>query len=167
MVKRDKKEEHKTTSKLNINQLTNADKKTRKSEIMPPQIEKQQKQPQPKSVSFHGGDVITDVDTSTSGAAADKTPPPSSSSSSSSTIHLRWSRIKKEVVIKESNSGLLRGSIAAPTPESKAGIAATAAAATAAAAQHQQQQKQQLKKKVILSEVSGEASPGQVLAMMG
>ena len=134
---------------------------------MPPQIEKQQ--PQPKSVSFHGGDVIKDVDVnasnSTNGAAADnKLSPPPPSSSSSSTIHLRWSRIKKEVVVKESNSGLLRGSIAAPTPESKAELtASTAGAAAAAAAQQQQQQK----KKVILSEVSGEASPGQVLAMMG
>mmetsp|Transcript_44826 Transcript_44826/g.108777 ORF Transcript_44826/g.108777 Transcript_44826/m.108777 type:complete len:714 (+) Transcript_44826:123-2264(+) len=112
---------------------------------MPPQIEKPQ--PQPKSVSFHGGGV--NVNAIADGA--DKSP---SSSSSSSSIHLRWSRIKKEVVIKESNSGLLRSSIAAPTPESNAELSAAT-------------QQQQQKKKVILSEVSGDASPGQVLAMMG
>lgn len=125
---------------------------------MPPQFEKQQ-QLQPKSVSFHGGDVTNDVDASTGGPVIvdDKT---KSSSPSSTMIHLRWSKIKKEVIIKESNSGLLRGSIAAPTPESKTELAAVTAAAAAATAAAP-------KKKVILSQVSGEASPGQVLAMMG
>jgi hypothetical protein len=64
---------------------------------------------------------------------------------------LRWSRIEKMVEVKESNSGLLRGSIAAPTGQSKASFAKSAGPVT----------------KTILSKVSGCAAPGEVLAMMG
>lgn len=65
---------------------------------------------------------------------------------------LRWTHITKEVEVKEANSGLLRGSIAAPSPESaddlkKAGT--------------------QTVKKTILNGVSGSAAPGEVLALMG
>jgi ABC-type multidrug transport system ATPase subunit len=66
--------------------------------------------------------------------------------------YLRWARITKEVEIKEGNSGLIRGSIATPTPESteeskKKGTVAV--------------------KKTILNGVSGSAAPGEVLALMG
>ncbi|KAL3899454.1 MAG: hypothetical protein SGARI_006454 [Bacillariaceae sp.] len=70
--------------------------------------------------------------------------------SASEPLYLRWSRLQKTVTIKESNSGLLRGSIAAPTPSSADAF-----------------KKQGTTQKVILDEVSGCAAPGEVLAMMG
>ena len=59
---------------------------------------------------------------------------------------LRWSRIGKTVQVKDANSGLLRGSISTrDINNSKSGPF----------------------QKAILSEVSGCAAPGQVMAMMG
>lgn len=65
-------------------------------------------------------------------------------------IFLRWSRLVKTVQVKETNAGLLRGSIAAPNSEAM-----------------QEFQKTGPTTKVILDEVSGCAEPGQVLCMMG
>lgn len=72
-------------------------------------------------------------------------------------LYLRWSRLTKTVQIKESNAGLLRGSIAAPTAQD---IQSFKAATTTTAATQPQ-------KKTILNQVSGCAQPGQVLCMMG
>jgi hypothetical protein len=71
--------------------------------------------------------------------------------SSSQPLYMRWSRIQKTVTIRESNSGLLRGSIAAPTASSQASF-------------HKRDGPVQ---KIILNQVSGCAAPGEVLAMMG
>jgi ABC-type multidrug transport system fused ATPase/permease subunit len=65
-------------------------------------------------------------------------------------LHLRWSRLTKSVEIHEQNSGLLRGSIATPNHQSKEDF-----------------KKAGTQTKVILNEVSGTASPGEVLALMG
>jgi hypothetical protein len=66
-------------------------------------------------------------------------------------LFLRWSRISKTVAVKESNSGLLRTSIAAPTtPTSRKSFP-----------------KSGTTEKTILDCVSGCAAPGEVLAMMG
>jgi hypothetical protein len=66
-------------------------------------------------------------------------------------LYLRWSRLQKTVTIKEHNTGLLRGSIAAPTPNSDAAFKKQGGVA----------------QKIILDAVSGYAAPGEVLAMMG
>ena len=63
---------------------------------------------------------------------------------------LRWSRLQKTVEVKEATSGFLRGSIAAPSNESKQKIQKTGPVL-----------------KVILNEASGYAAPGEVLALMG
>lgn len=63
---------------------------------------------------------------------------------------LRWSRLQKTVEVKEATSGFLRGSIAAPSNESKKKIQKTGPVL-----------------KVILNEASGYAAPGEVLALMG
>ena len=76
--------------------------------------------------------------------------PPSSSKATRTGCHLRWCRITKRVEVREMNSGLLRGSIAAPT------LSTT-----------QEIKKQGPQIKTILDEVSGSASPGEILALMG
>jgi ABC-type multidrug transport system ATPase subunit/ABC-type multidrug transport system permease subunit len=65
-------------------------------------------------------------------------------------LHLRWSRLVKSVEIREQNSGLLRGSISTPSHQS-----------------HEDFKKSGTQTKTILNEVSGTASPGEVLALMG
>jgi len=65
-------------------------------------------------------------------------------------FNLRWNRITKEVVVTETTSGLLRGSIANPTKETNDAINKTCPT-----------------KKVILDDVSGYAIPGEVMALMG
>lgn len=67
-------------------------------------------------------------------------------------FHLRWSRVVKTVQIKAATSGLLRGSIAAPSSSSRESFAAKSGGPVI---------------KTILDEVSGSAKPGEVLAMMG
>jgi hypothetical protein len=67
-------------------------------------------------------------------------------------FHLRWSRVFKTVQVKEATSGLLRGSIAAPSASSRESFAAKSGGPVI---------------KTILDEVSGSAKPGEVLAMMG
>ena len=93
-----------------------------------------------KSVTFGNAETASMDDTNNNNITT----------SASEPLYLRWSRLQKTVTIKESNSGLLRGSIAAPT----------AASADAF-------RKQGTSQKVILDEVSGCAAPGEVLAMMG
>mmetsp|Transcript_41161 Transcript_41161/g.60945 ORF Transcript_41161/g.60945 Transcript_41161/m.60945 type:complete len:718 (-) Transcript_41161:45-2198(-) len=63
---------------------------------------------------------------------------------------LRWSRLTKTVEVKEANSGLLRGSIAAPSDKTKKAIRKVGSIT-----------------KTILTETSGCAEPGQVMALMG
>jgi ABC-type lipoprotein export system ATPase subunit len=75
---------------------------------------------------------------------------PREGKSNGSSFTLRWSRLEKTVQVKESNSGLLRGSIAAPTADSVNALKKSGPVT-----------------KTILSQVSGCAAPGQVLAMMG
>jgi len=65
-------------------------------------------------------------------------------------LNLRWSRLSKKVEIQEQNSGLLRSSIATPSQESREELARTATPI-----------------KTILNDVSGMASPGEILALMG
>jgi ABC-type Fe3+/spermidine/putrescine transport system ATPase subunit len=65
-------------------------------------------------------------------------------------LFLRWSRLVKTVQVKENNAGLLRGSIAAPSPQALQELSKTGPVT-----------------KTILDEVSGCAEPGQVLCMMG
>jgi ABC-type multidrug transport system fused ATPase/permease subunit len=65
-------------------------------------------------------------------------------------LHLRWSRLVKSVEIREQNSGLLRGSISTPSHQSNEDF-----------------KKAVTQTKTILNEVSGTASPGEVLALMG
>jgi ABC-type multidrug transport system ATPase subunit len=69
--------------------------------------------------------------------------------SPSSSLHLRWSRLHKTAQITEEGSGLLRGSIAGPTPSRDLPKAPGSST------------------KTILSEVSGSAAPGSVLCLMG
>jgi ABC-type multidrug transport system ATPase subunit/ABC-type multidrug transport system permease subunit len=66
-------------------------------------------------------------------------------------FYLRWSRLSKTVQVKEANSGLLRGSIAAPTKSSKESLATKTGPVL----------------KIILDEVSGSAAPGEVVGLMG
>lgn len=109
----------------------------------------------PKNDSFHGV-AYNESNAAEAGVAKPVLlgGTPSSSSQKQQPIHLRWSRIQKVVTVRESNSGLLRGSIAAPTPQSKQALAKMGGGGGST-------------QKVILSHVSGAAGPGQVLCMMG
>jgi hypothetical protein len=95
-----------------------------------------------KSVNFAAAETASD--------SMDDTTRNIITSSSAEPLFLRWSRLQKIVTIKESNSGLLRGSIAAPTNHSSEAF-----------------KKQGTVQKTILDKVSGCAAPGEVLAMMG
>ena len=64
--------------------------------------------------------------------------------------YLRWSRLEKTVQVQEKSSGLLRGSIAAPTLDSNSAFAKSGPV-----------------QKKILCQVSGFAAQSQVLALMG
>ena len=76
-------------------------------------------------------------------------------------LYLRWSRIIKTVTIKADNSGLLRGSIAAPTKESNESFIRRRTNSK----KNGNNKKEE--KKNILKEVSGYAAPGEIVAMMG
>lgn len=78
-------------------------------------------------------------------------PPPSHAQSKTNRTggrNLRWSRITKEVQVKEQSAGLLKGSIANQQ------IAADSSMKSC-------------KTKIILNAVSGSAEPGQVISLMG
>jgi ABC-type multidrug transport system fused ATPase/permease subunit len=77
------------------------------------------------------------------------TAPPTTSSVA---CHLRWTRIAKTVELHEATVGLLRGSIGHKNPQNDSTIASTSGGPTM---------------KVILNQVSGEARPGEILALMG
>mmetsp|Transcript_59354 Transcript_59354/g.126201 ORF Transcript_59354/g.126201 Transcript_59354/m.126201 type:complete len:760 (+) Transcript_59354:109-2388(+) len=99
--------------------------------------------------------------------------------------HLRWTRITKTVEIKDVSSGLLRGSIAAPSappsaarsdeePPSPSDTLATSHSADDAAIEEAANRVATSDKgakpsgsKAILKGVSGSARPGEVLALMG
>jgi hypothetical protein len=100
-------------------------------------------------------------------------------------LYLRWSRIIKTVTIKADNSGLLRGSIAAPTKESNESFLRIIAkkkkssGGSGSGGSGGQRGTGQgngngngngnatTTKKNILKEVSGYAAPGEIVAMMG
>ena len=86
------------------------------------------------------------------GSNAAAAPAVTKSTTNSEGKFLRWTSITKEVEVKEANSGLLRGSIAAPSPESAEDLKKAGTQAV---------------KKTILNGVSGSAAPGEVLALMG
>ena len=67
--------------------------------------------------------------------------------------HLRWSNITKTVELKDLNTGLIKSSIGGETNHTPAVAAPTTATIA--------------NTKVILNQVSGQAKPGQVLALMG
>jgi len=77
---------------------------------------------------------------------------PSPTALAASGCRLRWVRLRRTVEITESNAGLLRSSIAKPTPADVAAVRGGGAGVTT---------------RVILNNISGEAAPGEVLAMMG
>eukprot|EP00563_Minutocellus_polymorphus_P005000 CAMPEP_0181027536 /NCGR_PEP_ID=MMETSP1070-20121207/4214_1 /TAXON_ID=265543 /ORGANISM="Minutocellus polymorphus, Strain NH13" /LENGTH=701 /DNA_ID=CAMNT_0023104779 /DNA_START=205 /DNA_END=2310 /DNA_ORIENTATION=+ len=87
-----------------------------------------------------------------SGGVRDSNTPAVGKTTNTEGKFLRWTRITKEVEVKEANSGLLRGSIAAPSPES---------------AEDLKKAGTQTVIKTILNGVSGSAAPGEVLALMG
>jgi len=78
-------------------------------------------------------------------------------------VFLRWSRVTKSVIIKPENSGLLRGSIAAPTPQSQEAFRSIMHRMSSEG----KGERQRKQVKTILDEVSGYAAPGEILAMMG
>eukprot|EP00536_Pseudo-nitzschia_multiseries_P003790 jgi/Psemu1/323184/estExt_fgenesh1_pg.C_590040 len=82
-------------------------------------------------------------------------------------IFLRWSRITKTVVIKSDNSGLLRGSIAAPTSQSREDFRKLVARRQFSVPNIGNSNRNRNNKKVILDSVSAYAAPGEILAMMG
>lgn len=88
---------------------------------------------------------------------------PAGKSNNNDGIFLRWSRITKAVTIKPENSGLLRGSIATPTPQSREDFRTMVRRISSG--RKSERQRKQVKK--ILDEVSGYAAPGEILAMMG
>ncbi|KAL7542532.1 hypothetical protein ACHAXR_011860 [Thalassiosira sp. AJA248-18] len=83
--------------------------------------------------------------------------------------HLRWTRIAKTVEVKDVNTGLLRGSISAPSRFGKdSSIDDDPDNSNAAsAADDEEAPSKRSSTKTILNGVSGSASPGQVLALMG
>lgn len=92
-------------------------------------------------------DASISASTSVRFATADV--PPSTTRVSKGGKHLRWTRITKEVEVKETSKGLLKGSIG--------GGAGGAASPDEGSTQM----------KTILDGVSGHAAPGQVMALMG
>ena len=104
------------------------------------------------TISNNFADVA--VDSSKTNATATTTP-------TTNGLYLRWSRIIKTVTIKADNSGLLRGSIAAPTKESNESFIRRRTNSKKNGSNKKEE------KKNILKEVSGYAAPGEIVAMMG
>uniref|UniRef100_A0A7S4AW38 ABC transporter domain-containing protein n=1 Tax=Pseudo-nitzschia australis TaxID=44445 RepID=A0A7S4AW38_9STRA len=84
-------------------------------------------------------------------------------------IFLRWSRITKSVTIKTDGSGLLRGSIAAPTEDLtfRKAVRKQLSQFSLPSMTIGNIDRQNKNTKTILDEVSGYAAPGEILAMMG
>ena len=78
---------------------------------------------------------------------------------SSRGLHLRWSRISKVVNVKEGGSGLVRGSISSSTKPPPSASSEKKGEGGGGS--------DEMSMKVILNQVSGEARPGEVLALMG
>eukprot|EP00548_Thalassiothrix_antarctica_P007970 CAMPEP_0194140468 /NCGR_PEP_ID=MMETSP0152-20130528/9999_1 /TAXON_ID=1049557 /ORGANISM="Thalassiothrix antarctica, Strain L6-D1" /LENGTH=666 /DNA_ID=CAMNT_0038838721 /DNA_START=60 /DNA_END=2060 /DNA_ORIENTATION=- len=74
---------------------------------------------------------------------------PEGNTGSTRSFYLRWSRVSKSVLVKESSSGLLRGSIGRKSNTSDRSWRSSVAT------------------KTILNEVSGSAKPGEIVAVMG
>ena len=102
-------------------------------------------------------------------AAIDDDKPTQTTKKKNGGKHLRWTRITKSVEIKDVNTGLLRGSIAATNHNSDVEEVMPSSSST----QLEETTSSSTNKptssamKTILNGVSGSASPGQVLALMG
>lgn len=82
--------------------------------------------------------------------------------------HLRWTRITKSVEIKDTNTGLLRGSIAAAAIVETTDIEDQVTSnAKSSNQQESTVDSNKVNMKTILHQVSGSAAPGEVLALMG
>lgn len=82
--------------------------------------------------------------------------------------HLRWTRITKSVEIKDTNTGLLRGSIAAAAIVETTDIEDQVTSnAKSSNQQESTGDSNKVNMKTILHQVSGSAAPGEVLALMG
>jgi len=78
---------------------------------------------------------------------------------------LRWTRIVKSVEIVEASAGLLSGSISSPSKA--AFVPPPLPPSTLDVSEHKLSHIVEAGRKVILGEVSGSASPGEVMALMG
>ena len=117
------------------------------------------------NTTIHNSFADVAVDRSKTNAAvvgshntATATPTTNNTPNTNTGLYLRWSRIIKTVTIKADNSGLLRGSIAAPTKESNESFIRRS---------NKNSNSKKEEKKNILKEVSGYAAPGEIVAMMG
>ncbi len=101
--------------------------------------------------------IIPSIQPSGTGATADLKPVFRDNKS----CHLSWTNITKTVELKETSQGLLKSSIGGDVKgENKDSPDATTAATVTAAAPPPSQ-------KIILNQISGQAKPGQILALMG
>ena len=110
------------------------------------------------TISNNFADVVVEDSSKTTAATATPT---------TNGLYLRWSRIIKTVTIKADNSGLLRGSIAAPTKESNESSFIRRRTIATKDSKNGNSSKNREEKKNILKEVSGYAAPGEIVAMMG
>ena len=113
------------------------------------------------SGSFNMTTKRTTATTTTTTTTTPNDTPNTNTNTVNTGLYLRWSRIIKTVTIKADNSGLLRGSIAAPTKESNESFIRRRTNSK----KNGNNKKEE--KKNILKEVSGYAAPGEIVAMMG